>query len=51
MQELEGRWDFRGTWQDTYLAGAVPAYTAPPGGRKLRRAGGVQSDLLYTPWL
>lgn len=48
-QELEGRWDFAGTWQDTYLQGTVPGYA--PGARKLRRAAGVQSDLLYTPWL
>ncbi len=48
-QELEGRWDFQASWQETYLAGTVPGYK--PGARKPRKVAGVQSDLLYTPWL
>lgn len=49
VQELEGRWDFQGSWQESYLAGAVPGYRRDS--RKPRRVAGVQSDLLYTPWL
>ena len=49
LQELEGRWDFRNSWQDTYLAAMVPGYK--PGSRRQRRVHGLQSDLLYTPWL
>lgn len=49
LEELEGRWDFQSSWQDTYLASTVPGYR--PGARKPRKVAGVQSDLLYTPWL
>lgn len=49
LEELEGRWDFHASWQDTYLAGTVPGYR--PGARRPRKVAGVQSDLLYTPWL
>jgi hypothetical protein len=49
VQELEGRWDYQGSWQETYLAGTVPGFSAA--GRKPLRVAGVQSDLLYTPWL
>lgn len=48
-QELEGRWEFQGSWQDTYLHGTVPGHA--PGRRKFGRAAGLQCDLLYTPWL
>ncbi|KAI3433776.1 hypothetical protein D9Q98_003581 [Chlorella vulgaris] len=49
LEELEGRWDYQGSWQETYLSCAVPGYR--PGRRKPLRVAGVQSDLLYTPWL
>lgn len=48
-QELEGRWRYSDSWQETYLTGAVPGYRA--GSRRPRRVRGIQSDLLYTPWL
>lgn len=50
LDELEGKWDFQGNWQDTYLLG-MQAKGFTPGTRKMRRAAGLQSDLLYTPWL
>lgn len=49
-QELEGRWEFKGSWQDTYASSKLPAGTPLPP-RVPRRAAGLQSDLLYTPWL
>jgi hypothetical protein len=49
LQGLEGGWDFRGTWQDTFLCARLPGYVC--GSRRARRVEGLQSDLLYTPWL
>jgi hypothetical protein len=52
MQEFEGRWQdwtFEGSWQESYLAAAVPSYKR--GVRKPRPVAGLYSDFLYQPWL
>lgn len=50
-QEYEGQidaWTFEGSWQESYLCAAVPAYRR--GSKRPRPVQGVFSDLLYQPW-
>ncbi|KAK9819897.1 hypothetical protein WJX72_003757 [[Myrmecia] bisecta] len=48
LQELEGSFCYRQSWQQTYLHATIPGY----GGceRKPLRVKGFYSDLLYQPW-
>jgi hypothetical protein len=49
LEELPGRWRYRCSWQETYLAAAVPGYRA--GARRPRPVRGLYSDLLHQSWL
>lgn len=49
LQELEGRWTYVDSWQETYLRGAAAGYAA--GSKRPRRVAGFYSDLLSQPWL
>ena len=47
MQELQGQFWYRGSWQQTYLAHAFPGIQLP---KDKLRVQDMYSDLLYQSW-
>jgi hypothetical protein len=51
VQELDGQWEWRGSWRETYLVAAQPGRGGyVPGSHTPRPQPGVYSDLLHQPW-
>jgi len=46
--ELEGKWRFKNTWQQTYLKASLPKHNFHS--KRPLRVQGFYSDLLYQPW-